>query len=246
MRHFSRLAVIALGSTAVLAASPSSAAPQVSSSQQSQKNTSVYDLSILPPFTGTVAQYIPSSGGGVTGLLLTDGTEVLVSQDLSWDVPKIVKPGEKISGTGLKGKTLPIIRAFSLNGPRGNRSEDSGISMPQHSPEMVAGPDIVVHGEIAYPLYNIQGALVGAILRDKTVVRVPLRDAARISAWLKPGSMLYAAGPGASGVYGTALNAHQVGPDAQQVISVTADDLPPAGPPPGSPGYDIIKSAETH
>lgn len=240
MRHISRLAALALGSVSFLAASPSFAA----SSQPS--NQSVYDLSVLPTFSGTVAQYIPSAGGGINGLLLTDGTEVLVSQDLSLEVPKVVKPGEKITGTGLRGKTLPIVHAFSLNGPHGNRTEDTGITMPLHSTEMVAGPDIVVHGVIAYPLYNIQGSLIGAILKDHSVVRVPVRDGAKLAAWLKPGAPLYAAGPGVSGVYGTALNAHQIGPDTQQVVSLTADDLPPAGPPPGSPGYDIIRSAETH
>ncbi|AQS84093.1 MAG: hypothetical protein ABF876_13180 [Acetobacter aceti] len=242
MRHLFRLAVIAAVSAAALSASPVLAA----SSSAGSGPVSVYDLSVLPAFSGTVAQYIPSAGGGVTGLLLSDGTQVLVSQDLSWDLPKIVKQGEKITGTGLKGKTLPIIHAFSLNGPRGSRSEDVGITLPQHSPEMITGPDIVVHGEVACPLYSIQGVLIGAILKDHTVVRVPIRDASKISAWLAPGATLYAAGPGATGVYGTALNAHQIGPDAQQLISVTADDLPPAGPPPGSAGYDVIKSAETH
>ncbi|BCK75426.1 hypothetical protein AA0242T_2073 [Acetobacter aceti NRIC 0242] len=242
MRHLLRLAVIAAGSAAALSASPVLAA----SSSAESGPASVYDLSVLPSFSGTVTQYIPSAGGGVTGLLLSDGMQVLVSQDLSWDIPKIVKPGEKITGTGLKGKVLPIIQAFSLSGPRGSRSEDVGIAMPQHSPEMVAGPDIVVHGEITHPLYNIQGVLIGAILKDHTVIRIPTRDAAKIAAWLKPGAMLYAAGPGATGVYGTAINAHQIGPDAQQLLSVTADDLPPPGPPPGSAGYDVIKSAETH
>ncbi|MCH4089848.1 hypothetical protein [Acetobacter sp.] len=242
MRHLFCLAVIAVGSAVALSASPVLAA----SSSAGNGPVSVYDLSVLPAFSGTVSQYIPSAGGGVTGLLLSDGTQVIVSQDLSWDLPKIVKPGDKLTGTGLKGKTLPIIHAFSLSGPRGSRAEDVGIAMPQHSPEMVAGADIVVHGEISYPLYNIQGVLVGAILKDHTVIRVPTRDASKIAAWLKPGAMLYAAGPGATGVYGTAINVHQIGPDAQQLLSVTADDLPPPGPPPGSAGYDVIKSAETH
>lgn len=239
MRLSLRLAAIALGSAAVVATLP--AAFAASSPQES-----VYDLSVLPAFSGTVAQYIPSAGGDITGFLLTDGTEVLLSQSLAWDAPKLARPGEKISGTGLKGRTLPIIHAFTLSSAHGKQSEDTGvITLPQHAPEMVAGPDIVVHGEIAYRLYNVQGELIGAILRDKTVIRVPLRDAAKLAGWLQPGAMLYAAGPGASGMYGTALNAHQIGPDAQQVISVSADDVPPPGPPPGAPGYDIIKSAET-
>ncbi|NHN85971.1 hypothetical protein GOB93_15170 [Acetobacter musti] len=207
---------------------------------------SVYDLSVLPAFSGIVSQYIPSPSGGVTGILLDNGTEVLVSPDVAWSLPKIVKPGEKVTGTGLRGKTLPLIRAFAISGPHGRSAEDTGITMPQHSPEMITGPDIVVHGPVWVRLYDIQGTLCGVVLKDHTVVKIPPGAAARIASWLTPGAIIFAAGPGTSGELGVSINAHEIGPDSQKLISLAAEDAPPPGPPPGSPGYDIISAAEAH
>lgn len=238
MRQFFHFMAIVFGTATTCAVFPACAA--------NTGNVSVYDFSVLPSFNGTVAQYLPSPGGGVTGVLLTDGTEVLVSSDLAWALPKIVKRGEHITGTGLKGKTLPLVRAFTISGPHGERTEDTGITMPRHSPEMIAGPDIAAHGTVWMRLYDVQGALNGVVLKDHTVVKVPPGAAARIATWLVPGATVFAAGPGTSGELGVAINAHEIGPDSHQLISLAAEDAPPPGPPPGSPGYDIISAAETH
>lgn len=252
MRQFLRLAIVLAGSATALASASSRAAPHAAATRPAAPApvpavaASVYDMSMLPAFSGTVAQYIPSPAGGVSGVILTDGTQILVSPDLAWDLPKILKPGDRVTGNGLKGKTLPLIRAFSLTGPRGQRTEDTGITLPPHAPEMIAGPDIVVHGTVWLKLYDMRGTLAGAVLKDHTIIRLPSRGAEKVAAWLTPGATLYAAGPGTSGELGTALNAHQIGPTPEQTISIAADDVPPPGPPAGSPGYDIITSAETH
>ncbi|MBB3883326.1 hypothetical protein [Acetobacter oeni] len=237
MRQFFRVAVAVFGTVGVFTSLPACAATTP---------TSVYDLSVLPGFSGTVAQYIPLPVGGVTGLILQDGHEVLVSPELGLSLPKIVKPGERVTGTGLKGTTLPLIRAFTIAGPRGQRAEDAGIVMPQHSPEMIAGPDIAAHGTVWMRLYDVRGVLSGVVLKDHTVIKVPPGAAARIASWLIPGATIFAAGPGTSGELGVAINAHEIGPDNQQLISLAAEDAPPPGPPAGAPGYDIISPAETH
>ncbi|MBV1836571.1 hypothetical protein [Acetobacter estunensis] len=233
MRQFLRLAVVAFGAATITPTFAAGTPPTVS----------VYDVSMLPSFSGTVAQYLPSPAGGVSGVLFTDGTEVLVSPDLAWDVSKIVKPGERLTGTGLKGRQLPLIRAYTLAGPRGKRAEDTGITMPQHAPEMVTGPDIMVHGVVAQTLYDVHGVPAGVILKDRTVVQMPSRAATRLLPQLRPGTTIFAAGPGSTGEFGTSIYAHQVGPSAAQLSSLAADDVPPPGPPPGSPGYDFIPSA---
>lgn len=238
MRQFFRLATVLLGTAGALSGAPALAA--------TQGTTSVYDLSVLPAFSGTVSQYIPSPSGGIIGLLLNDGTEVLVSPAVADALPGLVKPGEQVSGNGLRGKTLPLIRAFTVSAPRGRRTEDTGITFPQHAPEMIAGPDLVAHGTVWRPLYNVQGSVTGVVLKDRTVIMVPPRSAPRIASLLTPGAMIYAAGPGTSGAQGTALNARQIGQDGEHMVPLSSDDMPPPGPPPGSPGYDLIPLAETH
>ncbi|WP_026396478.1 hypothetical protein [Acetobacter nitrogenifigens] len=207
---------------------------------------SVYDLSGLPTFSGVVSQYLPSPNGQLSGFLLSDGTEIFLSRQLAETLPKLVKPGERVSGSGLKGKSLPIFRAVAVSGPHGQGSDDTAITMPQHGPEMLAGPDLVVSGVVGQQLYNVRGLLVGAILKDHTVVSLSPGGAAKVASWLSPGSKIYAVGPGATGDLGKALSAREIGPSADHLVTVVADDAPEAGNPPGSPGYDVIPASESH
>ena len=152
------------------AASASFAAHQTVTEKQA---TGLYDLSGLPKFTGKVAQFLPAPHGGVLGVVLTDGTQVLVSPDQGHTVAGLIKPGDTVSIQGLKARSLPLIRAFSLTSPRGRSMQDSFIVMPQQSPEMITGPDLVLHGDIWMPLYDLSGQVSGVILKDHTVIYLP-------------------------------------------------------------------------
>lgn len=249
MRSLFYLAVSLVASSAVAVAAPASkpAASSTFAAHQTvteKQATGVYDLSGLPQFSGKVAQFLPATHGGVLGLLLTDGTQVLVSPDQGHTLAGLIKPGDAVSIQGLKARTLPLIRAFGITSPRGRSMQDSFIVMPQQSPEMITGPDIVLHGEVWMPLYDLNGQVSGAILKDHTVIYLAQREAARLAAWLKPGQTLYAVGTGSSGELGVAIDAREIGPSANQMVGVAVGNAPAPGPAPGSAGYDIIPGSE--
>ncbi|OUJ01432.1 hypothetical protein HK15_08120 [Acetobacter orientalis] len=223
------------------AASASFAAHQTVTEKQA---TGLYDLSGLPQFTGKVAQFLPAPHGGVLGVVLTDGTQVLVSPDQGHTVAGLIKPGDTVSIQGLKARSLPLIRAFSLTSPRGRSMQDSFIVMPQQSPEMITGPDLVLHGDIWMPLYDLNGQVSGVILKDHTVIYLAPREATRLAAWLKAGQNIYAVGTGTSGELGIAIDAREIGPTAAQMVGVAVGNAPAPGPAPGSAGYDIIPGSE--
>ncbi|MGO3518062.1 MAG: hypothetical protein ACTINM_06165 [Acetobacter cibinongensis] len=209
-----------------------------------QQASGVYDLSGLPQFSGKVVQFLPSSHGGVLGLVLADGTQVLVSPEQGHTLAGLIKPGDTVSIRGIKARSLALIRAFGITSPRGRTMQDGFIALQQQSPEMITGPDIVLHGEIWLPLYTLEGQIAGVVLKDHSVIHLAPREATRLQAWLKPGQTLYAVGTGSNGELGTAIDARELGPTSGQLVSVTIGNAPPRGPAPGSAGYDVIPGSE--
>lgn len=254
MRHLLSLPAFLLASSVAFAA-PAHKAPAGQQSAASfashqtvteKEADGVYDLSGLPHFSGQVMQFLPSSHGSVTGFILHDGTQVFISPDQGHTLAGLIKPGDTVDIRGLKGRTLPIIRAFGLTSPRGRGMQDTFIAMPRQSTEMIAGPDLVLHGEVWMPLYDLDGQLNGAVLKDHSVIYLPPREATRLAAWLKPGQTLYAVGTGSSGELGVAIDAREIGPASNQMVGVAVGNAPPPGPAPGSAGYDIIPGSEGH
>lgn len=254
MRHlFSLPAFLLASSVAVAAPAHKALARQQNAASFASHQTvtekeadGVYDLSGLPHFSGQVAQFLPSSHGSVVGFILHDGTQVFISPDQGHTLAGLIKPGDTVDIRGLKGRTLPIIRAFGLTSPRGRGMQDTFIAMPRQSTEMIAGPDLVLHGEVWMPLYDLDGQLNGAVLKDHSVIYLPPREATRLAAWLKPGQTLYAVGTGSSGELGVAIDAREIGPASNQMVGVAVGNAPPPGPAPGSAGYDIIPGSEGH
>ncbi|MDG6094391.1 hypothetical protein LOC54_04565 [Acetobacter sp. AN02] len=201
--------------------------------------TSVYDLSPLPTFSGTVAQYLPDPYGGISGLLLTDGTEILFAPDIGSAVSGLAKPGSRITGRGLKARSAPVIRAFSLTGS-GRSVEDDGFQRSLPGLDQTPGPDISVQSVVAHPLYDLHGSVTGVILKDQTVVHIRSEDISRLSDWLRPGQVIHVAGTGHSSALGVALNAREIGPEGGKSVQITPEGSVPPGPAAGSPGYDVI------
>jgi hypothetical protein len=71
--------------------------------------TGVYDLSVLPVFTGSVVQFLPAPHGGIVGFVLDDGTQVFVSPEQAHTFAGLIKVGDKVDIRGIKGQVLPII-----------------------------------------------------------------------------------------------------------------------------------------
>lgn len=252
MRSLLSLSALILASSVAVAApvhkgEQAHGAPFASRQTTTEKQaTGVYDLSVLPVFTGNVVQFLPAPHGGIVGFVLDDGTQVFVSAAQAHTFAGLVKVGDKVDIRGLKGQVLPIMRAFSVTSPRGRTVQDSFIEMPLHSPEMIAGPDLVLHGEVWMPLYDVGGNLSGAVLKDHSVIYLSPREAARVASLLKPGQTLYAVGGGSSGDLGIAIDAREIGPAVDKLVNITVGNVPPPGPAPGTPGYDIIPGADEH
>ncbi|MFT8421151.1 MAG: hypothetical protein ABF665_06510 [Gluconacetobacter sp.] len=217
------------------------AGPAMAASQP----VSAYDLSPLPVTTGTVAHYLPTPGGDIDGLILTDGTEILCSHELGLAVASLVKPGEKISARGLHGRDLPIVRAYEIEDQRGRAVEDAE-TISARLPVTTSGPDIVVDGTIRAPLYSLHGRLVGAVMQDYSVIHLAPAEATRLAAWLKPGQTLHAVGNGSTSALGTAIDAREIGPAMGQTVHVAPAAAPVAGPFPGSAAYDEIPGGSVH
>ena len=220
-------------------------APAAPATAESRVGT-IYDLSVLPVFTGKVVQFLPSTHGGINGFILEDGTQVLVSAEQGHAFAGLVKPGDTVDIRGLKGQTLPILRAFLITSPRGRSLEDSVISMPNHSTEMLAGPDLVLHGPVWMPLYGMNGKPMGAVLQDHSVLYLTPREATRFADLLKPGQTVYAVGSGSNGGLGTAIDVREIGPSLEALTPVAINQPPPPGPAAGSAAYDIIPGSDAH
>jgi hypothetical protein len=225
------------------AASPSAAPPSAAAVAMSAARTgpseSAYDFSPLPVTSGTVAHYLPTPAGDVDGLILTDGTEILCARALGLAVAGLVKPGERISVSGLRGRGLPIVWAFAIEGSRGRRVEDATAGAARLSTP-TSGPDMVVDGTVRAPLYSLHGQLIGAVMQDYSTVTLTAAEAARLAAWLQPGRPLFAVGNGSTGALGTAIDAREIGPSAGEVQRVAPLDVPAPGAFPGSAAYDEI------
>ncbi len=206
----------------------------------------VYDFSVLPEFSGTVAQYIPDPFGGVSGLLLTNGTQILCSPDIASSITSLTRAGSTISGRGLQARQLPMIRAFTLTGPTGRTVEDDGLRLPLNQPDITPGPDIPVEGEVLYPLYNLHGAITGVILKNHAIIRIAPNEVSKLQDILTPGKIIRAFGPGHSGSAGTAIIARQIGLTTGNLISLTPEALIPPGAAPGSPDYDVIPGTNVY
>lgn len=252
MRSLLSLSALILASSVAVAAPAHKEEPTQSTTFASRQTTTekqatgVYDLSVLPVFTGSVVQFLPAPHGGIVGFVLNDGTQVFVSPEQAHTFAGLIKVGDKVNIRGIKGQVLPIIRAFSVSSPRGRTVQDSFIEMPLHSPEMIAGPDLVLHGEVWMPLYDAGGHLSGAVLKDHSVIYLSPREAGRVANLLQAGQTLYAVGGGSSGDLGIAIDAREIGPAADKLIGIAVGNVPPPGPAPGSPGYDLIPGADEH
>lgn len=222
-----------------------SVSPSALPFKQMPRSQGIYDLAPLPVYHGVVAQFLPAiQEGGIIGFILTDGTEVLIPTEASDSILRILNVGEKVDIQGLHGRVLPIVQAFAISTARGNVSRGDFIAMPHHSREMMAGTDFILHGDVWLTLYNVEGQLCGAILKDHSVLYMSPSEAVHVVDLLQPGKTLYVVGSGSSGDLGLAVEVREIGPSTDKLVSLTKNTAPPPGPPAGSAAYDIIRGSE--
>lgn len=209
------------------------------SHETSNTSTGFMDLSVLPVVKGNVKQYLPTPYGNLGGLLLTDGTQVIFSTMFGEAIKTVVHPGQDITIRGLKARSLPLLQAFLVENPQGKiLQEDSPEA--GFSPVPVTGPDLFVQGKVGQLLYNLQGQVMGVVMKDGTVVYIRPFDVSKLGFSLQPGTALCVRGMGSVTAMGKALQARSIGQSEDHMIELLQVNAPPFGAPAGSPAYDYI------
>ena len=165
---------------------------------------------------GTVAQYSMTPRGAVDGLILVDGTEVLMPPHLSTQLVFAVRPGDAVTIQGVKTVANPVVTAVSLT------NDATGAVVDTRPP----GPAQQLDDEsrIKLQLHDPDGHLNGVLLEDGAIVRMPSADAEQDAAGLAVGQPLYARGEGVTTPLGKVIAAREIGPAKTKLIKV--DEFP--------------------
>jgi len=206
-----------------------------------------FDTGQLPAFHGKVALYNLTPSGEVGGVILDDGTEVMMPPHLSDQVVAAVKPGDGVTIHGLKARTLKMVQAMSLTNdamgatvvggpggpgpggqggrPRGGAGMDGQGQRPSFGQSAGGGTQMSGGGTqmtdggiIKMQLHGPRGDLDGVLLQDGTFIRMPPPEAARVAAQLTPGAALYVSGEGNASAHGKVIAAREIGPSADRLV----------------------------
>lgn len=196
-----------------------------------------YDVQQLPVTKGRVAAYSLTPRGDVDGVILDDGTQVLLPPHLGTQLVFAVKPGDAVSVHGLHARAIPVVQAMQVtNDASGQSVTDDGPPPAPPGPPGPPGPRqagraLEAQGEVKAPLYGRGGEINGVLLTDGTQIHLPPREAQRLAAELAPGQTVVVRGIGMDSALGRVIAARAIGPSAEQMAQVA---LPPP-PPPGGP-----------
>lgn len=199
----------------------------------------VMDLSVLPAVKGSVKQYLPTPYGNLGGLLLNDGTQIMFSTMFGEAAKTFVRPGQEVTIRGLKARNLPLLQAFLIENKNGQKIQEDSPEAG-FSPVPITGPDLFVQGQVGQLLYNLQGQVMGVVLKDSTVVYIRPSDIGKLGFDLKPGITLFVRGMGSYTAMGKALQARLLGTTQNHMVELLQFNAPPFGAPAGSPAYDYI------
>ena len=161
---------------------------------------------------GKVLQYSITPRGAVDGLVLVDGTEVLMPPHLSTQLVFAVRPGDAVTIQGVKTVANPVVTAVSLT------NDATGAVVDTRRP----GPAKQLDDEsrIKLQLHDPDGHLNGVLLEDGAIVRMPSADADEDAAGLAVGQPLYARGEGVTTPLGKVIAAREIGPARTKLIKV--------------------------
>lgn len=139
----------------------------------------------LPEIAGALERLLANPHGEVDGLLLADGTEVLVPPHLSGGVRAALRPCGAVRVRGVRIRGVPdFFAAVALECAGGVRVVDNGLpkddaarEATRHAAKARRRPGEAA-GVVARPLHGPKGEVRGALLEDGTLVRLSKHTAA--------------------------------------------------------------------
>jgi hypothetical protein len=186
------------------------------------------DPQSLPPFTGSVAQFVMNRDGELDGLVLTGeaGTPQLVHfpPHMTGEVEAAIKVGDQVVVHGGWPRGASVVAAVSLITSDGRQIVDKGPDAPhvkrEPSPDDAVVHDKQISGTVRLSLFGPKGEPRGAILEDGAVIRIGKKEAEAFADLLKPGAAVAARGTAIICPLGTMLDAHDIGTDEHSLLPV--------------------------
>ena len=186
-----------------------------------------------PVVQGTVVQYLMNHHGEVDGLLLSDGTQVHFPPHMEKDLVAVAKPNDPVSVQGYRSSGGPVVTAYAIT------NTQSGQSVVEREPALLDRPIMPpwvkdrslverhAEGTIRVLLYGPLGELNGAVLEDRTIVRIPPHAAYEVAGLLQVGQSITAIGYGTENVLGRVIEATAIGTSGKPMIPI--NDPGPGG-----------------
>lgn len=161
---------------------------------------------------GKIVQYSLTPRGAVDGLILADGTEIRLPQQVSTQVAFAVRPGDTVTIRGFRAAASPVMTGLAVT------NDATGAVVDARLP--VAPSQMHDESRIKLQLHDPDGLLNGVLLDDGIVVRMPPFDAAQHAAGLAIGSPLVVRGEGISTPLGKVIAAHEIGSNKTNLTKI--------------------------
>jgi hypothetical protein len=182
---------------------------------------------------GTIVQYLMNHHGEIDGFLLSNGTQVHFPPHMERNLVAVAKPNDVVSVQGYRSVGGPVMNAYVITNTK------TGQSVTEQEPALLDRPILPPHlkdlslverhaeGIVRNLLYGPRGELNGAVLEDRTIVRVPPHAAYQVARLLQIGHSISAVGYGTENTYGRAIEATAIGASGSPMISL--EDPGPRG-----------------
>lgn len=207
-----------------------------------------YDPQQFPAIRGEIERLSLTAHGDVDGVILKDGTEVIMSPELSTQIAFSIKPGDRVTIHGLRAAALPLVHAVSVTDDVTHRTvTDSDGSAPMTPPpaqpappprgaaSLTRGPGNETSGRVRMALHGPQGEVNGVLLDSGVILRFPPDQVGQLGSLIQPHAALVAEGTLATNTLGTVMEVRRLGAARDRLIAVGPSA--PAGPSrvPGAP-----------
>lgn len=168
--------------------------------------------------SGRIARWLQNPNGDIDGMILEDGTQVVLPPTQSARLVQSVKLRDSVQVTGTRdgeAAGAKVLRASQIRDAAGKTVSfaegEPGDAPPPAPREPAALTPMNANGRIATLLYTGRGDVNGVLLSDGTAVRFPPHVGAELAPTLKVGAPLFAKGYGTRNGQGSSLEATRLG-----------------------------------